>query len=260
MRLALIACVIALSASTVFAGDKDKKPNKSGIAWETDYEVAKQKAMGEGKLILVDIMTESCHYCIEMETDTWPREDVKAFIADKVCVRLIPGNGKGAKKACDDFKVTGYPTTILVTPDGREIARNGGKLPPDSFVSSFQNKASQDLGSIDTDKDPKAAAEKLFVIATSFSAIDLGKRAADLAAKATNEEFKKAYEEQTKSWQRTSLWQQAMYHLKNNKKDDGIATLKTLLAAQPETKEGKDAKAMLKKMNVKLEEQPAPAK
>jgi hypothetical protein len=57
MRLSHIA--VALSVATAaFAEPPKNPPGQGGVVWEASYELAKQKAAGEGKLLFVDILTD----------------------------------------------------------------------------------------------------------------------------------------------------------------------------------------------------------
>jgi len=56
MPIAIALCLSALSA----LAEPPKTPPgpNNGIAWEANYEQAKLKAAGEGKLLFVDILTD----------------------------------------------------------------------------------------------------------------------------------------------------------------------------------------------------------
>jgi hypothetical protein len=190
-----------------------------------------------------------------METDTYPREDVKKFLSDKVCVKVNPGKGKDQKALYESFKVTGVPTLLMITPDGKEIARSGGKPPPEQFVAAFVNPAWNEMVNAEQAKDLKKAVEPAFMLATWYAESEAGKKAQEFVKNHSGDaDFKAAYEALEREHQRTTLLNQGNWLLKNGKKADAIEAFKALVEAQPESKEAGTAKAMLKKLGVKLEE------
>ncbi len=59
MRALPIAVALLLSASFAVADPpKNAQPAQGGVKWEANYEQAKAKAIGEGKLLFVDILTD----------------------------------------------------------------------------------------------------------------------------------------------------------------------------------------------------------
>lgn len=190
-----------------------------------------------------------------METDTYPREDVKKFLGEMVCVKVNPGKGKDQKKLFDEFGVKGVPCLILLTPDGKEIARSGGKPPPAQFTASFVNKIWNAMTDADTAKELKKAAENAFLLSTWFPKEEAAKRADELAKQHdADADFKTTFEDLKKAHERTTLLNRGNWLLRNGKKPEAIEAFKSLVAAQPDCKETVTAKAMLKKLGVKLEE------
>lgn len=59
MRFMPIAVALLVAASAGFAEPPKAPPNqKGGIQWEANYEQARARAIGEGKLLFVDILTD----------------------------------------------------------------------------------------------------------------------------------------------------------------------------------------------------------
>ncbi len=140
--LTAIAAVLAislLSASIALAaGDK---------GWQTDYQAALEQAAKENKHVLLDFTgSDWCGWCIKMSKDTFSQPAFKEF-ADKnlILVELdFPNNkpqsdlvikqNQGLQKK---YGVEGFPTLVLLDPQGKEVARNVGYLQggPEAFIS-----------------------------------------------------------------------------------------------------------------------------
>ena len=257
MRRVVAAFALLLLAGPSFA-DSPKKtgtPANDGIAWESDYEVAKQKSLLEGKPLFVDISTEWCHYCQDMKKFTFPREDVKKFLATAICFHLDPDKGKDGKKMKEAFKVTGYPTLLMFDPQGTELKRFSGAPPADSFVEGFTVETFNSLNAADKGNDGKTIAECWFRLHTFYPDQDLTAKASEIVKR---HESDAAYTDTLKAltakYESETGLAKANLQLQQGKKKDAIETLKAVVTNQPDEPKTAEAKALLKKLGVKLDE------
>jgi thiol-disulfide isomerase/thioredoxin len=102
------------------------------INWLTDFEAAKQEGGKTGKYLLLFFHTEWCGYCRLMEEQTFPDARVMALITKK----FIPVKLDAEKEIelSRGYNVTGYPTTVIVDPQEREVGRVAGYLPPENYL------------------------------------------------------------------------------------------------------------------------------
>lgn len=118
--------ILWVSASAVFAADGKK-------GWDDDYAKASATAAKENKLMLLDFTgSDWCGYCMKLDAAVFSKPEFKAFAkANLELVELdFPNNKRQLKKTqtqnrdlAAKFKVTGYPTVILVDAAGKEQAR-----------------------------------------------------------------------------------------------------------------------------------------
>ncbi len=87
---------------------------------EQDFEGALKKAKAENKLVLVDIYAEWCAQCKELDEKTWPNAAVRAWIAKNAIAVRIDTDAK-RKDLQPIFKITGYPTVMLMDAEGKEV-------------------------------------------------------------------------------------------------------------------------------------------
>ncbi len=194
-----------------------------------------------------------------METDTWPRDEVKAFLADKVCVKVNPGKGPDQKKRMDDFGVKAVPAMILISPDGQELVRAAGKPAPGTFTSYFVNQRWNDMIAAEKAQDWKATAGHAFILTTWFPGTEAANRAEGIiASRGEQADFKAALEAAKSANERAVLLGKANLLLQDKtKKNEAIEAFRAVIAAHADSKEAEAAKAALKKLGVKLD---APAK
>ncbi|MFZ1614820.1 MAG: protein-disulfide reductase DsbD [Holophaga sp.] len=87
---------------------------------EQDFEGALKKAKSENKLVLVDIYAEWCAQCKELDEKTWPNAAVRAWI-DKNAIAVRIDTDAKRKDLQPIFKITGYPTVMLMDAEGKEV-------------------------------------------------------------------------------------------------------------------------------------------
>jgi len=102
------------------------------LAWAVLEPATFAKAVAEKRFVVIDGAAEWCHWCHVMEATTYHDPEVRklldaSFIAVKVDVDSRP-----------DFEERygnwGWPATVLMTPDGREIGKYRGYLSPEKFI------------------------------------------------------------------------------------------------------------------------------
>lgn len=108
------------------------------ISWQTDFKKALSDAAQSHRNILLDFTgSDWCHFCIKLDAEVLNTPEFKTFAESKfVCVKLdFPRqqqqnadlkkqNSELAKK----FAVRGYPTIIILSPEGELIGRQTGYM------------------------------------------------------------------------------------------------------------------------------------
>ena len=103
--------------------------------WETDLQKASSAAKDSGKYMLLDFSgSDWCGWCIRLEKEVFSQDAFKDF-AEKnlVCVLVdFPSAKEQSKKLkqqnmdlAEKYDVKGYPTIIILSPDGKHVAKTG---------------------------------------------------------------------------------------------------------------------------------------
>ena len=129
---------IALNAADAAPASEAKEAaKKAKIVWLTDLEEAKKQAAAENKPILMFFTgSDWCGWCMKLHEDVLDKDEFQDFAKDSVILLELdfpntkPQSDalKKQNKALDEkFKVDGYPTVVLVAPDGeKELDRTVG--------------------------------------------------------------------------------------------------------------------------------------
>ena len=175
-------CIAALLAALVPAWAAE---------WMTDLEAAKAKAAAENKAVLIDFTgSDWCGWCIRLRKQVLDTPAFEAYAKDKFVLMEVdvPQNPKFDKalrerneKICQDFGVAGFPTLLVITPQGDVVGGFSG------FKSSVTEAAKPLDAALSTaallrEAESRQGAEKLASLAAAYKQIpaDLQSQAATL--------------------------------------------------------------------------------
>ncbi len=96
-------------------------------------------AKSQNKVLMVDVMTDWCKWCIELDNKVYARKDIGDFAnANQVNYKIDAEKGEGVDFA-KKFKIAGYPTIMFLDGDGNEIDRIYGYVPAKDFMEMMSD-------------------------------------------------------------------------------------------------------------------------
>jgi protein disulfide-isomerase len=137
-----VGCRVSRRVIAVLAGalllcgcnQKATAADQSGI-WKSDYDAALKQAAAENKYVLVDFSgSDWCGWCIKLEKEVFSQKEFIDYAKDNlICVLLDFPRGKELPKAqkdanqalLDRYQVQGFPTVLMLNPQGKGIVRDG---------------------------------------------------------------------------------------------------------------------------------------
>ncbi len=132
MRKYLKICIIVMILFSFFTIIAEVKQNR-----ENPIQKAIKKAKGEKKLVLVWFTTEWCYWCKVMENKVFSHKEIKKLLEEKYI--LIKIDGDVYRKLISKYKIRGFPTFKVFTPEGKELLTIVGYRPEKIFYNILQS-------------------------------------------------------------------------------------------------------------------------
>lgn len=117
-------------------------------------EAAREAALQQGKIVVIDFFTTSSPECAKLNQTTWSNEQVRAWLRNNaISVRIDADKDRAL---ATKHKVEAYPTILFLKADGTEIHRLVGYHSADVFLTEA---ASALVRKAEAKRDPKRARE-----------------------------------------------------------------------------------------------------
>ncbi len=115
--VALLLCALSAQAGP-----------RPAIVWEPFSPAVFERASREGRFVLLDLEAVWCHWCHVMDETTYRDPRVVQLVVGKyVAVRM---DQDAAPELAVRYGDWGWPATIVLAPDGSELVKRRGYLPP----------------------------------------------------------------------------------------------------------------------------------
>jgi thiol-disulfide isomerase/thioredoxin/YHS domain-containing protein len=109
---------------------------RAEIDWQNP-RTARNRAQAEGKLLLLHFYADNCKYCDLLEAGAFKAPQVDSAIGQNFVPVKIHANT--SPKLTEMFKVTRFPTDVIVTIDGKTLAHTVSPQNPDRYVAMLQS-------------------------------------------------------------------------------------------------------------------------
>lgn len=148
--------VKASSPDPKVAARQEKKFH--GVQWGMSYEQAFEQAKATGRPVLVDFTGVNCANCRQMEREVMPRSEIRSLLdkfvtvaqyTDIVDIGSITPDQRlemAAENQLRQYEMVRDVTTplyVVLTPDGRVIASQGGYIRPDKYAKFLESALDQ---------------------------------------------------------------------------------------------------------------------
>lgn len=87
---------------------------------------------------MIDVYTDWCHWCKELDKNTYADAEVVKLSKEFVPLKLNPEKDEQNAQIARKYRIEGYPTIIFVSSDGDMVHRLEGYLEPKPFLAEMQ--------------------------------------------------------------------------------------------------------------------------
>jgi len=99
--------------------------------WTADPAVVWQSAQAQNRPVLAFVTRPGCRHCVLMRGAVFADADINRYLAQNYVCWNVDTARQAAPEA---WRITQYPTTLLLSPQGRILWRGEGQQTRDTFL------------------------------------------------------------------------------------------------------------------------------
>jgi len=106
------------------------------VYWRDSWEAALKEAGEQNRPLVLELYMETCPHCQRLDRETHADQAVAAALNTRfIPVRL---EGRSHMDLIKEHNVTGAPTTLIFSAEGRELHRFAGFYPPTDYLKELE--------------------------------------------------------------------------------------------------------------------------
>lgn len=135
--------------------------NNEKINWENDFDKAIERSKSENKIIIMELYTDWCGICKEMDKTTFADKNVIDKINNFVALKFNPEKAFNGKDIQKKYNILGYPTMLFINSDGFVVKKLVGYIDNNELINEMSSIAEREKRIKEIFKDDNASIEKL---------------------------------------------------------------------------------------------------
>jgi thioredoxin-related protein len=141
LATAVLAAFLSSAALHSTAHAANKPAATSSVAWVeastvADVQRAQATAKTQGKPVFLYWGAVWCPPCNQVKATLFNRPDFASLSKSFVMVR-VDGDKPSAQQVAKQFKVSGYPSMLVLAADGAEVTRLPGEVDPERYIATM---------------------------------------------------------------------------------------------------------------------------
>ena len=100
------------------------------IMWDSSYESGAKKASQAKKPIMIDFYTDWCGWCKKLDLEVYADAKIQSISDDFICIKVNCERDQGT---ANQFKISGFPTVMFLSPQAQTVRRVDGFIDKDTM-------------------------------------------------------------------------------------------------------------------------------
>lgn len=130
MKKGLLLCIMLIIVHTSTQADE--------ISWYKTLSKALEAAKEQKKYIMIDVYTDWCTWCKELDKKTYTHSSVIKLAKTLINVKINPETDPEAKEFIKSYPIDGYPTILFIDWEEKLIGKIGGFLEGEDFAKKAE--------------------------------------------------------------------------------------------------------------------------
>ena len=135
--------------------------NSGKINWETDFNAAIEKSKLENKPIMMDIYTDWCGACKEMDKTTFIDKSIVDNSTNFIALKFNPEKMPNGKDILKKYNILGFPTMLFINSNEFVMRKIVGYIESYELLNEMNNIKEIEKNIINVFKDESPSVEKL---------------------------------------------------------------------------------------------------
>lgn len=110
----------------------------SSINWHNNFNNALQIAEMEDKPIMLDLYTDWCTWCQELDATTFTDKSVVEKARGFIAVKINPEEDELGEELIEEYNIQGYPAIVFLNKNGEMLTKVNGYVEAQEFLSSME--------------------------------------------------------------------------------------------------------------------------
>ena len=128
LALLMMVGLVSCRSSANDPAAADEATTTPEIEWQSFESHVFTRATADNRLVLLSLGTQWCHWCHVMDDETWSDEVVRRLLHKGfICTRA---DADARVDLAQRYENYGWPATVIFAPDGEELVKLRGYIPP----------------------------------------------------------------------------------------------------------------------------------